>query len=144
MKNIVGKPQTIKKVNEDLIKNIIKNEGPITKPEISSITELSLATVNKIVEQLALKNEVKVSGLSESTGGRRAQLFEINANLEHIIALYYYRNCCIGVVANLLGEIIYQEEFNIRMDTYENVNQDTFFVIDTLIKKEKGNNIRAI
>ena len=30
------------------------------------------------------------------------------------------------------------------MDTYENVNQDTFFVIDTLIKKEKGNNIRAI
>lgn len=144
MKNIVGKPQTIKKVNEDLIKNIIKNEGPITKPEISNITELSLATVNKIVEQLALKNEVKVSGLSESTGGRRAQLFEINANLEHIIALYYYRNCCIGVVANLLGEIIYQEEFNIRMDTYENVNQDTFFVIDTLIKKEKGNNIRAI
>ncbi|MDX5687249.1 hypothetical protein SIK51_09880 [Clostridioides difficile] len=92
MKNIVGKPQTIKKVNEDLIKNIIKNEGPITKPEISSITELSLATVNKIVEQLALKNEVKVSGLSESTGGRRAQLFEINANLEHIIAIYYYRN----------------------------------------------------
>ncbi|HBH0778424.1 TPA: ROK family protein, partial [Clostridioides difficile] len=88
MKNIVGKPQTIKKVNEDLIKNIIKNEGPITKPEISNITELSLATVNKIVEQLALKNEVKVSGLSESTGGRRAQLFEINANLEHIIALY--------------------------------------------------------
>ncbi|HEK5069109.1 TPA: ROK family protein, partial [Clostridioides difficile] len=43
MKNIVGKPQTIKKVNEDLIKNIIKNEGPITKPEISNITELSLA-----------------------------------------------------------------------------------------------------
>ncbi|HAU5114358.1 TPA: ROK family protein, partial [Clostridioides difficile] len=100
MKNIVGKSQTIKKVNEDLIKNIIKNEGPITKLEISSITELSLATVNKIVEQLALKNEVKVSGLSESTGGRRAQLFEINANLEHIIALYYYRNYCIGVVAN--------------------------------------------
>ncbi|CCK90400.1 hypothetical protein [Clostridioides difficile] len=118
MKNIVGKSQTIKKVNEDLIKNIIKNEGPITKLEISSITELSLATVNKIVEQLALKNEVKVSGLSESTGGRRAQLFEINANLEHIIALYYYRNYCIGVVANLLGEIIYQEKFNIRMDTY--------------------------
>ena len=27
MKNIVGKPQTIKKVNEDLIKNIIKNEA---------------------------------------------------------------------------------------------------------------------
>ncbi|VIF98898.1 ROK family transcriptional regulator [Clostridioides difficile] len=72
MKNIVGKSQTIKKVNEDLIKNIIKNEGPITKLEISSITELSLSTVNKIVEQLALKNEAKVSGLSESTGGRRA------------------------------------------------------------------------
>ncbi len=104
---------------------------------------MSLATVNKIVEQLALKNEVKVSGLSESTGGRRAQLFEINANLEHIIALYYYRNCCIGVVANLLGEIIYQEEFNIRMDTYENVNQDTFCYRYSN-KKEKGNNIRAI
>lgn len=40
----------IKKVNEDLIKNIIKNEGFIIKLEILSIIELSLVIVNKIVE----------------------------------------------------------------------------------------------
>lgn len=144
MNSIVGKPQTIKKVNKDLIKNIIKDQGPITKPEIANITNLSLATVNKTVQQLLDKNEVKLSGIGESTGGRRAQLFEINADLACIIALYYYNNTIFGVVSNLIGDVIYSEEFKFISSDYENVINDIERCIDNLIESCKKAKVKAI
>lgn len=144
MNNMIGKPQTIKKVNEDLIKNLIKKQGPITKPEISNITNLSLATVNKTVQKLLDKEKVKVSAVAESTGGRRAQLFEINGDLEYVIALYYYNHIFYAVVSNLIGEIIYKDKFYVNNSDYHVFMNDLFHVIDKLIEKSGSCRIKAI
>ena len=50
MAEMVGTPRMIKLLNKDVIEGIIKVNGPITKPEIARLTNLSLVTVNKTVE----------------------------------------------------------------------------------------------
>ena len=46
MAEMVGTPRMIKLLNKDVIEGIIKVNGPITKPEIARLTNLSLVTVN--------------------------------------------------------------------------------------------------
>ena len=49
---LVGQPKLLKEVNRDIIKDLIFQQGPITKPELTRKTNLSLPTVNKIVDGL--------------------------------------------------------------------------------------------
>jgi predicted transcriptional regulator len=144
MSNIAGTPQIIKLVNKNNIERIIRTKGPITKPELAKLTELSLVTVNKTVEALLAEGRVEISGMNESTGGRCAQYFTANKNLCFYIILYYDELQYVGAVANAVGEIIYEAEFDVRVDEYDEVMEDTFRAIDALIKQCGGNKIEAI
>lgn len=144
MNEMVGTPRMIKLLNKDVVEGLIKMNGPITKPELAKLTNLSLVTVNKTVEALLLENKVKVSGTHESTGGRRAQYFEINEELYYMIGLCYGRNAYIGAVSNTIGEIIYKEEFPVRPDCYEEVMKDTYYAIDCLLERCKGHEVTAV
>ena len=144
MDEMVGTPRMIKLLNKDVIAGIIKTEGPITKPEIAKITNLSLVTVNKTVDVLLSENKVKVSEVKDSSVGRRAQYFEINEELYYIIGLHYECNVYLGAVANSIGEIIYRQEFPVETGSYERVMEDTWFALDSLVDYCKNHEIAAI
>ena len=126
MAEMVGTPRMIKLLNKDVIEGIIKVNGPITKPEIARLTNLSLVTVNKTVDILVKENKVKLSSVQDSSVGRRAQYFEINEELHYIIGLHYDCNMYIGAVSNSIGDIIYRKEFPVRPDSYDQVMEDTY------------------
>lgn len=144
MEEMVGTPKMIRLLNKDVIEGIIKANGPITKPEIARMTNLSLVTVNKAVDNLITENRVRVSGINESTGGRRAQFFEINSELYYIIGLYYDKNIYFGAISNSIGEIIYEKEFGARTDSYDEIMEDTYHAIDTLLEQCGSHPVSAI
>lgn len=144
MSEMVGTPRMIKLLNKDVIEGMIKMHGPVTKPEIARLTNLSLVTVNKTVDILLLENRVKVSGVNESTGGRRAQFFEINEGLYYVIGLYCGEHGYSGAVSNTIGEIIYRENFPLRAESYEEAMEDTYAAVDALMKKCEGHQVTAI
>lgn len=144
MSEMVGKPSVIKLLNKDVIEGIIQSEGPITKPEIAKHTQLSVVTVNKIVASLLKEGKVKVSGINNSTGGRRAQSYEINYESNYYIGLYFYKNYYIGAVSNSVGELVHEQEFPVRVDEYAEVMEDTYKAIDSLIGIFKDQTIKAI
>lgn len=144
MTNIAGTPQMIKLVNKNNIEGIIRAKGPVTKPEIAKMTKLSLVTVNKTVEDLLAEGRVEISGMNESTGGRCAQYFTANKNLCSYIILYYDELQYVGVVANAVGEIIYETEFDVRVDDYNEVMEDTFHAIDELVRQCGETKVEAI
>lgn len=144
MGEMVGTPRMIKLLNKDVIEGVIKGNGPITKPEIARITNLSLVTVNKTVDALVREHKVKVSDVQDSSVGRRAQYFEINEELHYIIGLHYDCSRYIGAVSNSIGEIIHREEFPVRSSSYGEVMEDTFHALDTLSRFCTGHEIAAI
>ncbi|WP_027624326.1 ROK family protein [Clostridium lundense] len=145
MNRYIGQPQTIKKLNVDLIKDVIKNNGPISKPEIARITKLSLATVNKLVDVLANDKVVNCAGVGISTGGRRAQLYEINGDIGYVLALNFKDNYYICAISNVSGEIKHRCKMPIKLDTKQLALEDTFKAIDYLIDIcEKKHEIKAV
>lgn len=144
MSEMVGTPRMIKLLNKDVIEGIIKTEGPVTKPEIAKITNLSLVTVNKTVDILLAENKVKVSDVKNSSVGRRAQYFEINEELYYILGLHYDCGEYFGAVSNSIGEIIYRQVFTVRTELFDEVMSDTFAALDALKDFSKGHEIAAI
>lgn len=144
MQELVGNQRTIKLLNRDVVANIIQKNGPITKPEIAKKTDLSLVTVNKIVEQLLIENKIKCSGVNESTGGRRAQFFEVNEEFNYNVALLYEHNSFKGIIANSIGEIVSIEWFKVIGKSYDQVMKDTYKALDTLLDKCGDHVVTAI
>lgn len=144
MAEMVGKPGVIKLLNKDVVEGIIRTDSPITKPEIAKRSQLSLVTVNKIVAALLHEGKVRVKGASESTGGRRAMYFEINHESNYYIGLYYYKNHYIGAISDSIGELIYEEEFSARVEVYEEIMEDTYAALDSLMEACGDHKVKAI
>lgn len=137
MKKYAGKPQLIKQINKALIKQVVKEKGPISKPEISKITKLSLPTVNKIVESLVKEKSINVSGFGKSAGGRKPLLYEINAEFGNITAIFFEGDYIKGADANILGEIQHKKQINIDFKSKDTVLENTFDIIDNLFEISK-------
>ena len=107
-----GKPQSIKVHNTYLIRSVLIQRGPMTKPELAHITHLSLPTVNRIVDEL-----VESSFASETQGqdlqktGRPAKTYMANKNYSAYVGLYYQDGMWTALRANFLGEIEERKDF---------------------------------
>lgn len=144
MTSIAGQPKIIKRLNEDLIRQLIKEKGPITKPEIAKRTHLSLTTVNKVVEKLYKSGIVTVVGKVNSTGGRKATAYKLNGDLGAVLGLYYYQDKFICFVSNMMREVKYKENIAVESaDHQENILTFLFSCIDRLIQHSPNKNIVA-
>ncbi len=110
-----GKPQVLKQYNTSMIQRLIMEKGPITKPELSHLTNLSLPTVNKIVDELVTEKFVTEDVIQAGAGvGRKAMAYVINGNYGTFVILYYQDEKWIGCVSNILGEILFRAEYYIN------------------------------
>ncbi|MCL2387751.1 MAG: hypothetical protein FWC89_09430, partial [Defluviitaleaceae bacterium] len=57
------------------VKAAIAESPMITKPQLSKKLNLSLVTINKIVDELVSSGEILDMGQTDSTGGRKARLY---------------------------------------------------------------------
>lgn len=144
MPSIVGQPKTIKQLNQDLIKQLIKDNGPMTKPDIAKKTNLSLTTVNKAVENLCERRMIISAGKVDSTGGRKATAYVLNGDMGTILGLYYYQGQFICFTSNIMHEMKYKNYITIKSDHQENFLTFIFSCIDHLIQHSSNKNIVAI
>lgn len=125
-----GKPQVLRWYNSGLVEELILNQGPITKPEIAQITQLSLPTVNKIVEELVGNGVVIENGMQNSNSvGRRAKTYIINGNVGSLLSVYFIDNKWIGNAYNMLGYEIAKAEYPCHS---QSKLTDLYTVIDEL------------
>ncbi|MDR2897900.1 MAG: ROK family protein [Spirochaetaceae bacterium] len=76
--NQAGKPNTIKVINQTIIRNICMRRTALTCAEISAETGISITTVRAIMNEMLARGELVSLGLAESSGGRRSEQFIIN------------------------------------------------------------------
>ncbi len=101
MQNYVGKPQTSKKINHDIVLRIVSDNPDISQPEIAQKTGLSLQTVNKTVRELEQAATIICTGVSSFTGGRRAKTYRANLNRGFLACVYISEDVFYGRVTNL-------------------------------------------
>jgi len=128
-----GNPRTLKEVNSSTIERYIFSHGPVTKPELSKLTRLSLPTVNKIVDSLEVKGFVCPAGYSASGAGRKAVLYQTNKNAGCVIVLYYSWGRYLCRLADIVGNTLYEISWSLDNKTAESAAASTFDAIDSML-----------
>ncbi|MFW6006832.1 MAG: ROK family protein [Halanaerobiales bacterium] len=96
----------MKKMNQEIILELIQNEDTISRAEIAEITNLSPATVSNIVKELIEMELVKETKRGESRGGRKPILLELNPEGAYVVGLEWGISEVKAVLLNLNNDII--------------------------------------
>ena len=118
-------------INVSNVLNIIREKGPISRAEISKLSNLNKATITLIVEDLLKKQFVHEIGEGKSTGGRKPILVNFNSNAGYIIGLELNIGYINATLVNLSAEI--QIDKTVSINTNENeIIKQIFQLIDDL------------
>ncbi|MCL2388234.1 MAG: ROK family protein, partial [Defluviitaleaceae bacterium] len=77
---------------------------------------LSLVTINKIVDELVSSGEILDMGQTDSTGGRKARLYTLNKNHKSMLTVLLRNDIVSLAILNLIGEICYEITFPYNSD----------------------------
>lgn len=73
-----GNQKLVKSINRNIVLNIVRQHGPISRADAARISQLYPATVSSIVNDLISEGFVREVGLGDSTGGRQPMMIELN------------------------------------------------------------------
>ena len=91
-----------------ILLDVIRRNGPIAKTDISRITQFNIVTVSNYVEHYIDQKLVVEKGLDISSGGRRPELVELNADWGNVIGVEIGPTHMIGIVSNLSPSIVHK------------------------------------
>jgi N-acetylglucosamine repressor len=111
----------IRGINQSTLLNLIRTHAPISRPQLATLSGLSLVTVTKIVSNLLERHLVLERDYAESTGGRRAGLLEVNPEGGFVMGLIPQPDSLTAVIVNLSSELIYSRHWAVPL--HENYPQ---------------------
>lgn len=88
------------------ILEVIRKNGPISRTDISKITELNIVTVSNYVNHYIRKGLVIEGELDESTGGRKPVLVELNSKAGYIVGVGLNMLSIVAVLVDLEINVI--------------------------------------
>ncbi len=112
----------IKKINQELIINEIRNRGVISRVNLAELLHLSIPGVSKNVKQLVNRNILIEMGEGESIGGRRPKLYSLNSNYRFIVGVDFSSEVIRIALVNMDGNIL---ELNNLSRTKKRINIQT-------------------
>ncbi|OWA36843.1 hypothetical protein B9G55_01830 [Saccharibacillus sp. O16] len=87
MQSIAHNTSKVKKMNEELIRQVLRTLRTGTKSQIAQITGLSVATCGTLLGEMLQSGEALEDEPEASSGGRRARRFVYNADYSHIACI---------------------------------------------------------
>lgn len=104
----------------DIIK-VIRQNGLITKPEITKLSALTSVTVHNFINELIEKKLVIENGNASSNGGRKAILYKINASFGYIIGQNLGINCVDTNIFDLDLNLLYRTSVDLNLNYSEKI-----------------------
>lgn len=126
------------------ILELIRRNGPITRADISKITDLNIVTVSNYINTYISEGLVIEGGMEASSGGRKPSLvnlnqangFAIGLDLGHMGA---EGTTMVGMVTDLSGKVITRVERARQKDSMDRVIDKSIDLIDELVSKKGVN-----
>lgn len=96
-----GNRELIKAMNRNLILNIIRREGPLSRTKLTELSGLSVGAISQLVAELLDEAWIVESGEGESTGGRPQILLRLNPTAGYAVGLKVMEDRLICAVTDL-------------------------------------------
>ena len=112
--NSLSRFEIVKAHNEQRILNVLINSKiPLTRVELSKLTNLTKPTVNLIAKELEKNNLIAAVGNRPGLRGRSPTLYQFNPDVENILAIDISPDTVRLILADLFGRIVAEDEFEI-------------------------------
>lgn len=100
MENSHASPGLLKQANSSALHRALREKGAATRAQLAAAAGVSVTTVRALLEEMLRDGEVECTGLSASSGGRRAAQYSLRRDK------YYGAAVCItdGQAHGLLVE----------------------------------------
>jgi predicted NBD/HSP70 family sugar kinase len=123
------------------ILELIRRNGPITRADISKVTDLNIVTVSNYINTYIEEGLVIESGMEASSGGRKPTLVKLRETQGYAIGLDLGHMgaegaTMIGVVTDLSGRVITRIEKGREKDSMDRVIERSLDLIDELMSKK--------
>ncbi|MBU0479269.1 ROK family transcriptional regulator [bacterium] len=124
------------------ILELIRRNGPITRAEISKITDLNIVTISNYINTYINEGLVVEGGMEASSGGRKPTLVKLKENYGYAIGLDLGHmgiegTNMIGVVVDISGKVREKIEHKRVKDTMDKIITKSLELIDELVNKDK-------
>lgn len=116
-------------INRSAILELIRSCGPVSRTEIGARLQVSLPTVMRIVDDLAVEGLVRATGNSQWSGGRKRALVEFNGSAHLVIGVDLGGTKLYGAVADLTGAILHE----VHIPHHQTQSEESFSLLCTLI-----------
>jgi predicted NBD/HSP70 family sugar kinase len=105
-----GSPQLLRRINSAAVLRAIREDGPVSRAELSRLTGLSKPTVNGAVELLLasgyLTERIADVDAAARRPGPRSRLLSFRGELGHVLGIDIGADKVLVVVADLTGEVL--------------------------------------
>lgn len=123
------------------ILELIRRNGPITRADISKVTDLNIVTVSNYINTYINEGLVVEGGMEASSGGRKPTLVKLNEGHCQAIGLDLGHmgvegSDMSGVVTDLSGRVIAKIEKKRPKDTMDKIIAQSLDMIEDLLKKK--------
>ncbi|MET9337834.1 MULTISPECIES: ROK family transcriptional regulator [unclassified Nonomuraea] len=103
---VPGTPSLLRAINDRAALQALLDRGPLTRPEIGTLTGLSKPTASQLLSRLQEAGLVVLDGIREGLPGRTAELYRINPAAAYVAALDVAPDRIEARVADITGEIV--------------------------------------
>lgn len=136
--NSLSRFEIVRSHNEQRILNaLIDSKIPLTRVELSKLTNLTKPTVNLIARDLEKNNLISAVGNRPGLKGRSPTLYQFNPEVENILAVDISSDTVRLVLADLLGRIVEQDEFSIIQNDSDYLVKELGLATKKLLKDRK-------
>jgi len=110
-----GNRDLIKDINRNLVLNLIKSRGPISRVELARLSGLSPATISSISADFIAAGLVHEMGQGESTGGRRPVMLRLNHKAGFVVGVKLMEHSVATAVTDLDAEVLYHQLASLKV-----------------------------
>ncbi len=134
---ILSDSKILKNKNALKLLELIKNNNEISRADLAKKTELTPASITKIVQKLINEGIIVELGLGDSTGGRPPKILKLNNKAGNFISIYLASDYIELVLYDLGINKIYEYKHDIWIRTKNKIIEDIVTMIERAIEISK-------
>ena len=100
-----GSTRLLRTINRSAVLELVRENSPLSRSQISKQLDISLPTVMRIVDNLMIEGLVRETGRNDISGGRPAPLIEFDGQSCAIVGVDLGGTKIYGMVADLAGKV---------------------------------------
>lgn len=111
----VGSPHLMRRINRQRVLVALRDNGPSSRPALSTLTGLSKFTVNVVANELLAEDRLnEMPGSTSGSRGPRARVLAFNASWAHVAAVDVGAAGMRFALADLAGRVVFQQKSPLR------------------------------